>query len=84
MHPCHVVHSCMPRSGDEYFCPLEGHVFACTAVIYVTQENMDDAQIYHEIEVTAETPYGGNTVKDRYHLHTPLEGHSSILIGECC
>lgn len=78
------MHSCTRPSGDEYFCPLEGHIFTCTAVIYVTQENMNDAQIYHEIGVTADPPSAGDTVKDQYNLHTPLEGDSSILIGERC
>lgn len=71
-------------SGDAYFCPLEGHTFTCTAVVPVTQENMNDGQIYHEVEVTAEPPSGGDTIKDQYHLHFPLEGDSSILIGESC
>lgn len=57
-------------------------MFTCTAVISVTQENMDDAEIYHEIKVTAEPSSGGETITDHYHLHIPLEGDSSILIGK--
>lgn len=70
--------------GNNYFCPLEGHIFTCTATVSVTQENMDDSQIYHEVEVTAEPPSGGDAVKDQYHLHTPLKGDSALVIGEHC
>ena len=45
---------------------------------------MNDAQIYHEIRVTAESPMGSETVTNFYHLDTPLEGSSAVEIGECC
>lgn len=70
------------HSGDEFFCPLEGHTFTCRAVVFVTQENMNDAQLHHEIGVTAKTASGDKTLEERYNLHVKLEGESAVVIGE--
>ncbi|CAM9230892.1 unnamed protein product [Scytosiphon promiscuus] len=67
-------------SGDDYFCPLEGHTFTCTAATSITQENMDDGQLYHDVGVTAEEHSGDGVLEERYQLYTPLDGDSAFQI----
>ncbi|CAM9245227.1 unnamed protein product [Ectocarpus sp. 13 AM-2016] len=67
-------------SGDDLFCPLDGHAFTCTAVVYVTQENMNNGHIDHDVGVTAKTAIGDEPLDDQYRLHVPLEGKSAFFI----
>lgn len=65
--------------GERSFCPAE-HVFTCTQVVTITQEDVDAGILSGNVEITAVNPEGDNITTSSSST-VPLDGTPSVVLG---